>query len=319
MSRFDDALTDRHPEKSHRKDAYHNQQKPDWLKVAAPVGEVFKSIRSDLREKGLHSVCDEAMCPNIGECWKKGHVTVMVLGERCTRGCNFCAVATGKPDPLDPFEPEKVAQFAKKMACNHIVITSVNRDDLPDGGAQHFARVVKCVREARPESTVEILTPDFLRKANVERIIADAAPDVFNHNLETVPRLYNAVRPGANYFSSLNLLKKVKELNPSLFTKSGLMVGLGEEKHEVLQVMDDMRAAEVDFITIGQYLQPSPKHYKMDRFIEKHEYKEYEQFACSKGFLMVSASPLTRSSYHADEDFKKLKENRKKRQHEKNC
>ena len=260
-----------------------------------------------MRGLNLTTVCEEASCPNIGECWSKKHATMMIMGEICTRACAFCNVSTGKPNPLDPFEPFNVATAVKTMGLNHVVITSVDRDDLKDGGAQHFADVIQAIREATPETTIEILTPDFLKKPGALEIVVAAKPDVFNHNLETVPKLYTSVRPGARYYHSLRLLERVKELDPNMFTKSGLMVGLGEEKEEVLQVMDDMRVANIDFITIGQYLQPTVKHHAIDRFVTPDEFAVLEKQAYAKGFLMVSASPLTRSSHHAGEDFAKLK------------
>lgn len=284
--------------------------KPDWIKVRAPQSEGYKATRDLMRDLKLNTVCEEAACPNIGECWSQGHATVMILGSVCTRACAFCNVQTGKPDQLDPHEPEHVAQAVAGLGLNHLVITSVDRDDLEDGGATHFARCITLVREAAPTTTIEVLTPDFLRKEHGIRIVAQAKPDVYNHNIETVPRLYKTVRPGARYFNSLHLLKTVKEIDPSIFTKSGLMVGLGEEQDEVLQVMDDLRAADVDFITIGQYLQPTSKHVPVDRFVTPDEFRYYERMAKAKGFLMVSSSPLTRSSYHAGKDFEAMKANR---------
>jgi lipoic acid synthetase len=260
-----------------------------------------------MRQLNLNTVCEEAACPNIGECWAKRHATFIILGQVCTRACAFCNIQTGRPDPVDPKEPNNVARAVLHLALRHVVITSVDRDDLPDGGAEHFALTIQAIRNLCPGTTIEILTPDFLRKGGAEDIVIDAAPDVFNHNLETVPRLYPTVRPGARYFNSLRLLGKVKERSPHMFTKSGLMVGLGEEKAEVYQVMDDLRAAGVDFLTIGQYLQPTPKHHPLVRFVPPPEFEEYAEMARGKGFLMVSSSPLTRSSYHADEDFEKLK------------
>jgi lipoic acid synthetase len=260
-----------------------------------------------VREHKLHTVCEEAACPNIGECWAKRHATMMIMGEICTRACSFCNVSTGKPGRLDAFEPTNVAQAVAKLGLQHVVVTSVDRDDLDDGGAEHFAETIRAIRAASPGTTIEILTPDFLRKDGALEVVVAARPDVFNHNLETVPRLYGSVRPGARYFHSLRLLDRVKALDPTIFTKSGIMVGLGEGRDEVLQVMDDLRSAEVDFMTIGQYLQPSPKHHPIDRFVTPEEFKEYERRAFGKGFLMVSASPLTRSSYHADADFERLR------------
>jgi lipoic acid synthetase len=260
-----------------------------------------------VKAQGLTTVCEEAACPNIGECWTQKHATMMIMGDTCTRACAFCNVATGRPLPLDPTEPGRVAEAVARMGLRHVVITSVDRDDLPDGGAQHFADVVYAIRSAAPDTTIEILTPDFLRKQGAEQVVIDAAPDVFNHNLETVPRLYLGIRPGARYYHSLRLLERVKERDPSRFTKSGLMVGLGETREEVMQVMDDMRSANIDFLTIGQYLQPTRKHAPVDRFVSPDEFAALEQIARSKGFLMVSASPLTRSSHHAGEDFERLK------------
>ena len=285
-------------------------KKPDWIRVKAPVSREYQSTRDLMREKKLNTVCEEAACPNIGECWAKKHATVMILGSVCTRACRFCNIKTGCPDLLDPHEPERVAEAMAEMGLNHVVVTSVDRDDLDDGGANHFAETIQQIRKKSPETTIEILTPDFLRKEGALEIVVEARPDVFNHNLETVPRLYASVRPGARYFHSLHLLKRVKELDPSMFTKSGIMVGLGEDKGEVYQVMDDLRAASVDFITIGQYLQPTPTHHPLDRFVTPDEFEDYARMARGKGFLMVSASPLTRSSYHAGDDFKKLKEAR---------
>jgi len=266
--------------------------------------------RDLMRELKLNTVCEEAACPNIGECWSQRHATMMILGSVCTRACAFCNVATGLPDRLDPHEPERVGEAVGRLGLRHIVITSVDRDDLDDGGAGHFARVIRCIRDAAPGTTIEVLTPDFLRKDGALELVVEAKPDVFNHNLETVPKLYTTVRSGARYYHSLRLLDRVKQLDPSLFTKSGLMVGLGEEKPEVLQVMDDLRSADVDFLTIGQYLQPTPKHHPLDRFVTPAEFDEYKSLATAKGFLLVSATPLTRSSYHADRDFEALREAR---------
>ena len=283
-------------------------RKPDWLRVRAPGSGQYQATRDLVRAEGLHTVCEEAACPNIGECWSQKHATMMIMGDTCTRACAFCNVRTGLPGPLDPSEPERVARAVAKMGLKHVVITSVDRDDLADGGAAHFAAVVRAIRAAAPATTVEILTPDFLRKpvAAAETMI-DARPDVFNHNLETVPRLYLSIRPGARYFHSLRLLERVKERDPQQFTKSGVMVGLGEAKEEVMQVMDDMRSAGVDFLTIGQYLQPTRKHAPVDRFVPPEEFAALEAIARAKGFLMVSSSPLTRSSHHAGEDFARLK------------
>lgn len=302
----------RHPEKAHRPDN-PIQRKPSWIRVKAPVSKEYHETRQLMRNLQLATVCEEAACPNIGECWSKGHATVMILGSVCTRACAFCNVATGKPDALDPHEPEHVAEMVTRVGLNHIVITSVDRDDLEDGGAQHFADVINAVRRASPDTTIEILTPDFKGKKGALEIVVEARPDVFNHNLETVPRLYRPVRPGARYFHSLRLLARVKELDPAMFTKSGIMVGLGEDKDEVLQVMDDLRAAEVDFLTIGQYLQPTPRHHPVDRFVTPDEFEQYRRLALGKGFLMVASSPLTRSSYHAGEDFKRLRAAREAR------
>jgi lipoic acid synthetase len=284
--------------------------KPHWIRVKAPVSPVYHETIELVRRHKLHTVCEEAACPNIGECWSKKHATFMILGEVCTRACAFCNIKTGRPDLLDPHEPERVGQAVAKLNLSHAVITSVDRDDLPDGGANHFAEVIKQIRQQAPQTTIEVLTPDFLRKEGVIEIVVAAKPDVYNHNLETVPRLYRTVRPGARYFHSLRLLDKVKQLDPTIFTKSGMMVGLGETKTEVYQVMDDLRAANVDFMTIGQYLQPTPKHHSVIDFITPEEFDGYASMARGKGFLMVSASPLTRSSYHAGEDFEKLKRNR---------
>jgi lipoyl synthase len=303
----------RHPEKQKHDDS-PVLRKPDWLRVRAPGSVGYNETRKIVREAGLVTVCEEAACPNIGECWTVKHATMMIMGDTCTRACAFCNVITGKPEPLDPTEPARVADAVAKMGLKHVVITSVDRDDLSDGGAAHFAAVVRAIRAAAPATTIEILTPDFLRKpvAAAEHVI-DSRPDVFNHNLETVPRLYLKIRPGARYYNSLRLLERVKERDPSQFTKSGLMVGLGETKEEVMQVMDDMRSAGVDFITIGQYLQPTRKHAPIDRFWTPEEFAALETIARSKGFLMVSASPLTRSSHHAGEDFAKLKAARAER------
>ncbi len=296
----------RHPEKRNRPDT-EVLRKPSWIRVKAPVGKGFAQTRALVKDKQLVTVCEEAGCPNIGECWEKKHATMMIMGETCTRACAFCNVATGKPLPLDHDEPRRVAQAVAEMGLQHVVITSVDRDDLEDGGAMHFVHTIEAIRAASPETTIEILTPDFLRKDGWEKKVIDARPDVFNHNLETVPRLYLSIRPGARYFHSLRLLEKVKDRDPSQFTKSGLMVGLGETKQEVMQVMDDMRSAGIDFLTIGQYLQPTRKHAAIDRYVTPEEFNAYEEIARSKGFLMVSASPLTRSSYHAGEDFAKLR------------
>jgi lipoic acid synthetase len=297
----------RHPEKRNRPDS-PLLKKPEWLRVRAPGSPGYAATRAIVKEHGLVTVCEEAACPNIGECWQKSHATMMIMGDVCTRACAFCNVATGRPEPLDPTEPARVADAVAKMGLAHVVITSVDRDDLEDGGAGHFAAVVRAIRAAAPATTVEILTPDFLRKPTwaAEGVI-DAKPDVFNHNLETVPRLYLSIRPGARYYHSLRLLERVKERDPTQFTKSGIMVGLGESKEEVMQVMDDMRSAGVDFITIGQYLQPTRKHAPIDRFVHPDEFRALEEIARAKGFLMVAASPLTRSSHHAGEDFARLR------------
>ena len=299
----------RHPEKAGRPDT-PLLRKPEWLRVRAPGSPGYNETRAIVREHGLVTVCEEAACPNIGECWSVRHATMMIMGEICTRACAFCNVTTGLPLPLDPTEPARVGDAVARMGLKHVVITSVDRDDLPDGGGAHFAEVVHAIRARSPGTTIEILTPDFLRKDGAAEVVIDSAPDVFNHNLETVPRLYLKIRPGARYYASLRLLERVKERDPSRFTKSGLMVGLGETKEEVMQVMDDMRSAGVDFITIGQYLQPTRKHAPIDRFVTPDEFAAYEAIARAKGFLMVSASPLTRSSYHADSDFAELKKAR---------
>ena len=299
--------TERHPEKAHRPDQ-DQPKKPDWIRVRAPTSAGYKATRDILREHKLVTVCEEAGCPNVGECWSVGHATMMIMGDICTRGCSFCNIATGKPRALDQFEPGRVAHAVQTLGLKHVVITSVDRDDLEDGGAEHFAQTIRAVRHRSPGTTIEILTPDFLKcgPQAVEKVV-EARPDVFNHNLETVPGLYPSVRPGARYFTSLRLLQRVKELDPAMFTKSGVMVGLGEDAQGVRQVMDDMRAADVDFLTIGQYLQPSAKHHRVDRFVTPDEFKTYETAAYGKGFLMVSATPLTRSSYHAGEDFARLR------------
>ena len=300
----------RHPEKANRPDT-EVLRKPSWIRVKAPTSKGYAETRKIVKDKGLVTVCEEAACPNIGECWEKSHATFMILGEICTRACAFCNVSTGLPQAVDIDEPRKIGEAVKEMKLQHVVITSVDRDDLSDGGAQHFVDVINAIREASPKTTIEILTPDFLRKEGATETVIDARPDVFNHNLETVPRLYLNIRPGARYFHSLRLLEKVKQRDPSQFTKSGLMVGLGETKEEVMQVMDDMRSAGIDFLTIGQYLQPTRKHAPVDRFVTPDEFKAYETIAKAKGFLLVSASPLTRSSYHADSDFAKLQAARK--------
>ena len=300
------ALKPRHPEKANRPDSVV-LRKPDWIRVKAPGSPVYKETQQIVRENNLVTVCEEAGCPNIGECWSKKHATMMIMGEICTRACAFCNVRTGLPGPLDPHEPENVAKAVEKLGLEHVVITSVDRDDLSDGGAQHFADVILAIRARNPRTTIEILTPDFLRKEGALEIVVAAKPDVFNHNLETVPSKYLKVRPGARYFHSIRLLQKVKELDPTMFTKSGIMVGLGEERNEVLQLMDDLRSADVDFLTIGQYLQPTKKHYPLQRFVTPDEFKSYATVAAAKGFALVSSSPLTRSSHHAGEDFARLK------------
>jgi lipoic acid synthetase len=296
----------RHPEKAHRPDQ-PSARRPDWIRVKAPVSGGYLETRNIVRANGLHTVCEEAACPNIGECWEKKHATFMIMGDTCTRACAFCNVKTGLPGALDPAEPEHVAEATFKLGLAHVVITSVDRDDLDDGGAAHFAAVIRAIRARCPRTTIEVLTPDFLRKMGAVEIVVAAKPDVFNHNLETVPAKYLTVRPGARYFASIRLLQQVKELDPLMFTKSGIMLGLGEERNEVLQVMDDLRAADVDFLTVGQYLQPSPKHHPVKRFVPPDEFKALATIAYGKGFAMVSASPLTRSSHHAGDDFARLK------------
>ena len=296
----------RHPEKAHRPDSVQ-PPKPDWIRVKAPVSAGYQATRAIMRENGLVTVCEEAGCPNIGECWEKKHATFMIMGDTCTRACAFCNVKTGLPGALDAHEPEHVGIATGKLGLAHIVVTSVDRDDLDDGGAQHFADTIRAIRTHAPGTTIEILTPDFLRKTGALDVVVKAKPDVFNHNLETVPSLYLTIRPGARYFHSLRLLQQVKELDATMFTKSGIMVGLGEERNEILQVMDDLRSANVDFLTIGQYLQPTRKHAEVKRFMPPDEFKQLETIAYSKGFLMVSASPLTRSSHHAGDDFARMK------------
>jgi lipoyl synthase len=302
----------RHPEKAHRPDA-PMLKKPDWIRVKAPVSRGYEETRMIVRANGLHTVCEEAGCPNIGECWDKKHATFMLMGDTCTRACAFCNVKTGLPGPLDGAEPERVAEATAKLGLKHVVVTSVDRDDLDDGGAAHFAAVIRAIRTRCSSTTIEVLTPDFLRKDGAVESVVAAKPDVFNHNLETVPSKYLTVRPGARYFASIRLLQQVKELDPAMFTKSGLMVGLGEERHEILQVMDDLRAADVDVLTIGQYLQPTRKHHPVVRFVPPAEFKAYATIAYAKGFSMVSSSPLTRSSYHAGEDFARLRAARQTR------
>jgi lipoyl synthase len=303
------AARPRHPEKAHRPDQ-PLLRKPDWIRVKAPVSAGYVETQRIVRANGLHTVCEEAGCPNIGECWEKKHATFMIMGDTCTRACAFCNVKTGLPQPLDAAEPARVAAATAKLGLAHVVVTSVDRDDLDDGGAAHFAAVIGAIRGRCPATTIEVLTPDFLRKPGAAETVVAARPDVFNHNLETVPSKYLAVRPGARYFASLRLLQRVKEIDPPMFTKSGIMVGLGEERNEVLQVMDDLRAADVDFLTIGQYLQPSRKHHPVVRFVPPDEFKTLATIALAKGFSIVSASPLTRSSHHAGEDFAPLKASR---------
>ena len=298
-------LRPRHPEKVNRPDAL-SPPKPDWIRVRAPTTRGYADTHKIVKENGLVTVCEEAGCPNIGECWDKKHATFMIMGDTCTRACAFCNVKTGMPGALDALEPEHVAEATFKLGLAHIVVTSVDRDDLADGGAEHFAKTIRAIRARCPTTTIEILTPDFLRKDGALEVVAAAKPDVFNHNLETVPSRYLSVRPGARYFHSIRLLQRVKEIDPTIFTKSGIMVGLGEERHEVLQVMDDLRSADVDFLTIGQYLQPTRKHHAVMRYVPPDEFHGYEKVAYTKGFLMVSASPLTRSSHHAGDDFARL-------------
>jgi lipoic acid synthetase len=301
---------DRHPEKAHRPDNPTTLDKPKWIRAKAPVSDGYKETHQLMRNLNLTTVCEEAACPNIGECWEKEHATFMIMGDTCTRACSFCNIATGKPDQLDQLEPLRVATAVGELDLNHVVITSVDRDDLADGGADHFVKTIKAIRAKAPNTTIEILTPDFRKKMGSVDLVARAKPDVFNHNLETVPRLYPTIRPGSRYFNSLRLLQRVKEVDPTIFTKSGIMVGLGESRTEVMQVMDDMRAADIDFLTIGQYLQPTPKHAAVEEYVKPEEFERYERIARSKGFLMVSASPMTRSSYHAGEDFEKLRQAR---------
>lgn len=296
----------RHPEKAHRPDQ-PRMKKPDWIRVKAPISAQYNKTKNIIREHGLNTVCEEAGCPNIGECWTKKHATMMIMGDTCTRACAFCNVKTGMPGALDGLEPGRVGDAVAKLGLEHVVITSVDRDDLADGGAGHFAAVIAAIRAATPATTIEVLTPDFLRKDGAMEIVVDAGPDVFNHNLETVPSHYLAIRPGARYFHSLRLLQSVKEYAPSMFTKSGIMMGLGEVREEVLQLMDDLRSADVDFLTIGQYLQPTVKHAAVKAYVTPEEFKSYEQVAQAKGFLLVSSSPLTRSSYHAGDDFLRLR------------
>jgi lipoic acid synthetase len=296
----------RHPEKAHRPDA-PLLRKPDWIRVKAPVSRGYLDTQAIVRGNRLHTVCEEAGCPNIGECWEKKHATFMIMGDTCTRACAFCNVKTGLPGALDSGEPMRVGEATAKLGLTHVVITSVDRDDLADGGAEHIAQTIRAIRAQCPATTIEVLTPDFLRKPGAAATVVAARPDVFNHNLETVPSKYLTVRPGARYFASIRLLQQVKEIDPAMFTKSGIMVGLGEERHEVLQLMDDLRSADVDFLTIGQYLQPTRKHHPVARFVTPEEFAALEAIARAKGFLMVSASPLTRSSYHAGDDFARLR------------
>ena len=296
---------ERHPEKQKNPDR-PQPRRPDWLRVKAPVSKTYNETRKLMRAHNLVTVCEEAACPNIGECWSQKHATMMILGSVCTRACAFCNVATGRPDLLDPHEPENVGAAVATLGLKHVVITSVDRDDLDDGGAQHFADTIGAIRAQSPTTTIEVLTPDFLRKEGAVEIVVAARPDVFNHNMETVPRLYPSIRPGARYFHSLAVLHKVKTLDPSIFTKSGIMVGLGETDEEVGQLMDDLRSAEVDFMTIGQYLQPTPKHAEVARFVTPDIFTQYSKTGRAKGFLLISATPLTRSSYHADQDFADL-------------
>ncbi len=297
---------DRHPEKAHRPDN-PIQRKPAWIRVKAPTHPVYHETRNLMRENRLVTVCEEAACPNIGECWSQRHATMMIMGDTCTRACSFCNVRTGQPAALDGDEPNRVADAVARLGLRHVVVTSVDRDDLPDGGAAHFAATIRAIRAAAPETTIEVLTPDFLRKPGAAEVVVAARPDVFNHNLETVPRLYPSIRPGARYYQSLRLLDSVKRLDPGIFTKSGLMVGLGEQRAEILQVMDDLRVADVDFLTIGQYLQPSVKHAAVAEFVTPEAFADYASLARARGFLLVSATPLTRSSYHADADFAALR------------
>jgi len=302
----DEKARPRHPEKAHKPDN-PIQRKPKWIRVKAPTSPVYRETQNLVRKNNLVTVCEEAGCPNIGECWSKKHASFMILGDTCTRACAFCNVRTGMPGPVDENEPSGVADAVAKMGLEHVVITSVDRDDLADGGATHFANVINAIREQSPKTTIEVLTPDFLRKDGALEIVIEARPDVFNHNLETVPSNYLKVRPGARYFHSIRLLQRAKELDAATFTKSGIMVGLGEERNEVLQLMDDLRSADVDFLTIGQYLQPSKKHHPVMSFVTPEEFQAYEKIAYAKGFLKVSASPMTRSSHHAGEDFADLK------------
>ncbi|MFL2510087.1 MAG: lipoyl synthase [Alphaproteobacteria bacterium] len=304
-------MTVRHPEKVNKK-SNPIPKKPHWIRVKAPTSSLFEKTKKIVKKNHLITVCEEAACPNISECWQKKHATFMILGDTCTRACAFCNVKTGKPNKIDKFEPYKISNTVKDLGLEHVVITSVDRDDLDDGGAQHFVNVIKSLRELCPKTTIEILTPDFYKKNKAQDILSEGLPDVFNHNLETVPRLYPTIRPGSRYFISLKLLNDIKKNFPFIFTKSGLMVGLGESKEEIYQVMDDLRSADVDFLTIGQYLQPTEKHAKLEKFVTPEEFEIYKKMAYAKGFLMVASSPLTRSSYHASEDFALLKKIRNK-------
>ena len=304
-------MTVRHPEKVNKK-SNPIPKKPNWIRVKAPTSSLFEKTKKIVKKNHLITVCEEAACPNISECWQKKHATFMILGDTCTRACAFCNVKTGKPNKIDKFEPYKISNTVKDLDLEHVVITSVDRDDLDDGGAQHFVNVIKSLRELCPKTTIEILTPDFYKKNKAQDILSEGLPDVFNHNLETVPRLYPTIRPGSRYFISLKLLNDIKKNFPFIFTKSGLMVGLGESKEEIYQVMDDLRSADVDFLTIGQYLQPTEKHAKLEKFVTPEEFETYKKMAYAKGFLMVASSPLTRSSYHASEDFALLKKIRNK-------
>jgi len=307
---IDDSARPRHPEKANRPDS-PLLRKPKWIRVKAPGSEVYAETRKIVRDNNLTTVCEEAGCPNIGECWSKRHATMMIMGDTCTRACAFCNVITGKPSPLDADEPNRVADAVQALGLKHVVITSVDRDDLDDGGAAHFAATIKAIRDKSPATTIEILTPDFLRKPGALEVVVAAKPDVFNHNLETVPGNYLTIRPGARYYHSIRLLERVKELDPTMFTKSGIMVGLGETRNEVLQLMDDLRTAHVDFMTIGQYLQPTRKHAPIDRYVTPEEFDNFETIGMSKGFLLVASSPLTRSSHHAGEDFARLQDARR--------
>ena len=312
MSTVENIRKHRHPEK-HNKPVNPVQRKPDWIRVKAPTSKAYGETRKLMRDKNLHTVCEEAACPNIGECWSAKHATVMILGDICTRACAFCNVATGKPGGVDADEPKNLATSVKEMGMRHLVITSVDRDDLEDGGAGQFVDCITRIRETSPDTTIEVLTPDFRDKDGALEAVVTAKPDVFNHNMETVPRLYQAIRPGARYFHSLRILHDAKRQDPSIFTKSGIMVGLGEAREEVLQVMDDLRSADVDFLTIGQYLAPTPRHAPIDRFVTPDEFEDYKRIGLVKGFLHVASSPLTRSSYHADKDFDALRAARLKK------